>query len=179
MGTFAAAWPRQQLGPATIAVYVEALHDLPLDEVEAAMRTAIRMMRFPPTISELRGLIVDRQLGHPDAGAALELVEAAAAGTGSYSTLPEPAQRAVKAMGGMFSWRAAENPGIQRSQFLKLYDEFRQEARTALIAGEQRRQLPPAEPATPVAEEEPKALPWEEQARRARELADTIGRSMR
>jgi hypothetical protein len=128
LAKFKAAWPRVKIGDETVRAYIWGLHDLPELEVEETIEYAIRTCTFPPTIAELRALYAERILGLPDPGHALELVEAHVAAGDLALGLPGPVKRALKALGGSWSWRQAENPSVMRAHFLKLYEEFRRQA---------------------------------------------------
>lgn len=50
----AAAWPRTEFSETTIVVYAEALADLPVERVEAAIATLVRTSEWLPTVAKIR-----------------------------------------------------------------------------------------------------------------------------
>lgn len=126
------AFPRQPVGPGTVRVYLRELGDLPELALTDAVCGLIRTSEWFPTISAIRNATAERMLGLPDEGEALAQVEARIAwarGGGidkdATSVMHPAVVDAVHAVGGFFSFRSAENPGVVRGQFLKLYRERR------------------------------------------------------
>lgn len=62
----AAAYPRQNVTPETIRVYLDRLADLPEPVVVAAIHQAIDTHTFFPTVAELRGIIAEHANGPDD-----------------------------------------------------------------------------------------------------------------
>lgn len=62
----AAAYPRQNVTPETIRVYLDRLSDLPEPVVVAAIHQAIDTHTFFPTVAELRGIIAESANGADD-----------------------------------------------------------------------------------------------------------------
>jgi hypothetical protein len=123
IATLAAAYPRQQLEPATIEVYTRSLADLDHDLASAAVTALIASSVFFPTVAEIRSQAAELATGLPTATEAWIMV----------TTHPDyrPAmtaevKEALNAVGGSWAVRTSENPETLRAQFRRAYEEIRQ-----------------------------------------------------
>jgi hypothetical protein len=125
-------------------IYVEHLADIPTGALEAGVNRMIATRQSPwfPTVAEIRAAVLDYEL--PNEAAALEQVEARVR-LGVESPLHPLVKRALDLVGGVYSYRTAEEPTVIRGQFLRLYRSLRedavQDASRALPSGEQQREL--------------------------------------
>lgn len=128
------AFPREKVSLETKVQYAEHLSDLPPEALEAAARDYIRTARFFPTIADLRERTCERVLGLPSEEIALAQIEArqAWARESEYARGEAPdmhllVRQALGHVGGAHAFRMTTEPGILRSQFLKLYRDLRAE----------------------------------------------------
>ena len=138
LATLRAAWPRQEVGQDTAAVYAAMLADLPLEEAKAAVQLLVQTSRFFPTIAEIREKVAEARCGDLTAPElAWGEVQEAIGRVGSYHRplFANPAiQRAVDAIG----WRAIcldENLSATRARFLDAYKAARAQAIEAVATG--------------------------------------------
>ena len=136
----AAAWPRFEIGRETLREYVGGLSDLSYDEVARAVDEAIRTMKYPPTIAELREVVGRGRYGYPDASFAVAVLDRALATKEVaerrtiLADLPGPGKLALEQIGGFYGWRTSEQPDRMRYEFTKLYDEHcRREVRAVMV----------------------------------------------
>ena len=124
-----AAFPRPQVSPETIEVYVANLVDLPYADATEAVGVLLRQARFLPTIAEIRGAYTDhcfRKAGLLTAEEAWGIVEWAFRKVGGYRPFPATTKggpllkRAVAAIG----WQTlcqSENIVADRAHFFRIY----------------------------------------------------------
>jgi hypothetical protein len=148
--------------PDTFRYYLHDLADVPVDLLHTAVvhlcRTSTDPRRFP-TLGQIRAACAEHLLGLPNEAEALGQVQALVAWA-RQSTLERavsaPAlhplvRRAFDLVGGSQAFRATDEPGILRAQFLKAWRELRgAEIRDAQLAptlepGNARVTLNPAE----------------------------------
>jgi hypothetical protein len=137
-----AAYPRAQFPTETVTVYVEALADLPDEEVAAACRRLVLRAMYLPSIAEIRRDVIERRHGWPTPGEAWQL-----ALTGAAHGHPcEPLAEAYKAMGGKWGVQTATNLGALRHGFERDYDQRVEQAVLADMTakGGRAHVLPPA-----------------------------------
>jgi hypothetical protein len=117
----ALAFPASDVTPDTVRLYVRALSDVPLDQLEVAVQELIatRTSAFLPTVAEIRLVAVRRALGAPSEVEALEQVIEYLADQGHPPH--RCVHRALHAVGGAYAWRVSENPSVLRGQFLAAY----------------------------------------------------------
>lgn len=134
VATLKAAYPREVVEEATLAIYSAMLADLSYEEAELAVRDQVATSRFFPTIAEIRRAAAERRLGLPSATSAYEQVLAVIDGGLSVGDLPNPAKRALDLIGGTWAVRTCEYPLELRRQFKQAYDELRADAIRVEIA---------------------------------------------
>lgn len=124
-----AAWPNTSATPATVAVWLEMLADIPDNELLIVVHQAIAEGgAFPPSIGQLRDRWRQAKSPvSPDAAAAgLQSLRKAINGVGAwgYPKFRDPiVGKVVEAMG----WDmicASENWSTDRAHFLRLYESF-------------------------------------------------------
>ena len=132
LSDLARAFPRQPIEPATFAVYLRELDDVPPDALQLAVRELIRTSEFFPSVRAIRAAAVARALALPSPAAALAQVEERIAwarnGDRDLADAPpvhEVARWTLDRVGGYSALRDSAEPGIVRAQFLKLYREVR------------------------------------------------------
>lgn len=126
------SFPNFPTKPQTVAAYHLALDDLPCEAVQAAVREALRTLKFFPTPAELRAIVADKLLGLPTAEEAWGEVAAQIRECGVYRT---PAwscaavQAAVRAIGyrNLCMTEIDDLPG-QRAHFYRTFDAYRERA---------------------------------------------------
>lgn len=124
IGVIAAMNPSKQFGRNTIAVYSEALSDVPIEELREAVWEIVKTRTYPPTVSEVLALVVARRLDLPEPMAAWEMLCRVLEERSGYRELPATIQRAADAVGGPFTIRQTDNEIALRAQFLTAYKEF-------------------------------------------------------
>lgn len=114
-----AAFPRGEFTEERAEVYAKFLEPLDYRAANKAVAHLIATSRYLPTIAEIRETVARLTSGIPEPEEALEeVVRAAQAGRYEFS---HPAVRkAVDALGWDYIQRC-EEPGVWRSQFLRLY----------------------------------------------------------
>ena len=141
-----AAYPRANISAdeVTVAIWHDMLIDLDDEVVAVAVKRMIATLRFPPSIADVRGAVLEaaRELrGTPDAGEAWQRVVRAISAYGYYS--PDQARealggdiwRAVEMMGGWSRLCLSESPmSALSAQFERRYGELMEKrARSLLI----------------------------------------------
>lgn len=125
LGDLKRAFPRQKIELPTVEIYARELADLPETALEVAARELIRSSEFFPTIAAIRQAAVTSLLALPSEAEALAQIEARVAwGRSQVGTCPAVetgVHQAVLAVGGYYAFRASEDPGVVRGQFLRLY----------------------------------------------------------
>lgn len=142
----------------TIRVYVRELSDIDPAALEQAARALIRTSEFFPTVRAIRETVAEQTLALPGEAAALEQVYARIAWhrddeadrEGDPPHVHPLVRHALDLVGGYSAFRTADDPGVVRGQFLRLF----REARAAAVRDAQTGDLA----ALPAAPERP-ALP--------------------
>lgn len=157
LGALAAAFPYAKIEKPTIAIYAEALADIPPAILRAAGLACISRATFFPAIAEIRAEALNMATpAKPTADEAWRQVleQVAEVHADGKPTFSDPVIARVVAGVG---WRAiclCEEPGVPRGQFYKLYNAaLERERQTALLpqgvrdlaaqlqAGQQQKQL--------------------------------------
>lgn len=139
-----AAFPRQPVTPETVKAYLANLEDVPPPALEQAVRRLIRTGTFFPLISEIRAAVAEQKLLFPTEAEALAQVygrirwQRETEGEGEPPPVHPLVKSALDLVGGYAALRAADEPGVIRGQFLRLYREMRssglQEAQIGALA---------------------------------------------
>lgn len=136
VGTLSTAYA-VDLEETRLAVYVNALRDLPAADGAAAVHRLLKTSHWFPSVAEIRETVLDLRLPLPTAAEAWELVEETGRralarpynGRDSMQTgLPGIVARALKLSGGEYGYRYSENINALRAQFLRLYADLRDSA---------------------------------------------------
>ncbi len=123
------AYPNSEVSPATVAVYMRLLRDIPAAQLQTVVDQAIATCKFLPTVAELRDMYA--ALGNGDRltwADAWQLVVKEIRRIGSYGVPhfdDDMTQRTVAAMG----WRElclSENQAVDRAQFRDMYNAMQQ-----------------------------------------------------
>lgn len=119
----AALFPAGSVTPTTVALYVQALEDLPIRALDGAARELIATRTSPylPTVGEIRMTACRQVIGAPSEVEALEVANEYAGRDHGGSRPHRCVLRALNAVGGKYAWRTTENPTVLRSQFLAAY----------------------------------------------------------
>ncbi|MFL5313057.1 MAG: hypothetical protein ACJ79H_21705 [Myxococcales bacterium] len=132
LGLLTKAFRREKITPDVLALYLAELSDLPPAAVEAAARELIRTSDFFPTIKALREAAVERLLSLPTEAQALAQIEArmgwARKSEDARGDPPEVhplVREALDRVGGWHAFRATDEAGVVRGQFLRLYRDLR------------------------------------------------------
>lgn len=140
-----AAHPGKELGEDTPRAYEAALGDLPVDLLKAAVLHCLATSRWFPSIAEVRGAAADilaRAQGHPTALEAwgqlrrwLRSPKSVIVNGQRYQrrALPEPAMRALAALGGEAMVRDSENPTADRARFVEVYNQLLERERGQMM----------------------------------------------
>lgn len=123
-----AAYPRQEVDEATLAIYAESLLDLDYPAAQRTVHGLIRTSRFFPTIAEVRTAWAEHELGVPSAGAAWEQA------SNRWPVTNPVVRRALELVGGSYAIRTSENPVAIRAHFMRVYDDLRREAVNAVAS---------------------------------------------
>lgn len=125
-----AAYPNSKPEEATHAVYLEVLHDIPLEELAVIVRQIVSTPgAFPPSAGDTRDLWLRSKGLLPDVDAAERAWASATAamrGVGSYGVprFKDPlVAEVVKTMG----WQtlcASDNPEADRAHFMRIYNAY-------------------------------------------------------
>lgn len=125
------AFPRQRVELATITVYVRELADVPIDDLERAVRGIIRESQWFPTVSEIRARVAEMTLELPIETAALAQVDARMEwarqeedGRGEPPPIHPLVSTAVDRVGGWHSFRT-EDASAVGGRFGRVYRELR------------------------------------------------------
>lgn len=148
LAVLAAAYPRFEPDELTLTVWHEMLGDLDYPIASLAVKACMLQNTFPPSISEVRKAAV--KLMHPEklsASEAWEKVNAALDKHGIYGqveameSLPPLVARVVRAI-GFGKMCLSENLGVERGQYMRMYDEMSGKQDTEmLIPGRMRVQI--------------------------------------
>ncbi|MEG0431018.1 MAG: hypothetical protein RR420_05345 [Anaerovoracaceae bacterium] len=138
------AYRKENISQDTINVYYELLEDMP-DEL--GLKAALQCMtkgNFFPSIAELRSAAADIGTATiATAEEAWEEVNHAIRYTGSYKS-PKFSQPLIGKVVEMMGWRNlcfSENPSIDRAQFIKYYNTYRERKVKDLVTPKQVREL--------------------------------------
>lgn len=153
------AFPRQTIDGETFRVYLRELEDVPAGALDEAVRSLIRTSEFFPSVRAIRETVAERTLQIPLEAAALEQVHRRIAWArddeadrdGVPPDLHPLVRDALGHVGGFSAFKTADEPGVVRGQFLRLFREVRAAAvrdaqlgdLAALEPGERQRALSP------------------------------------
>jgi hypothetical protein len=146
------------MDPGTLRVYLRELDDIPLAVLEQTVRELIRTSEFFPTVRAIREAAAERTLNLPGEEEALAQIEARIRWAredeetrGDPPSVHPLVVRALEHVGGFHGYRSADEPGVVRGQFLRLYRDLRgraiHDAKVGAIEiepGQERRALGPA-----------------------------------
>lgn len=134
------AYPRTQIGPDTLRVYLEDLGEIPTALLERAVRQSIRTEEFFPTIRAIRHACAELALDLPSDTEALQLVDGYLVQSREVPVawkMPTLVEEAVKLAGGYRVFRTSDEPAVVRGQFARYYRDLRAAAvRAAQIRDE-------------------------------------------
>jgi hypothetical protein len=125
-----AAFPRDKVGDETSPVYERYLADLEATEVWPVIDELVATRKWFPTVSEIRGLTIQRRVGAPSVARCFEAIAhydktARNVPRVRASEFLHPlASTALKLSGGLHGYRGTTSPGVWRSQFRKIYEEL-------------------------------------------------------
>lgn len=133
LADLARAFPRQTFDAGTLRVYLRELDDVPPEALDLATRALIRTSEFFPTVRAIRERVAEHTLELPGEAAALEQVYARVAWArddeadrvGSPPPIDPLVRQALDQVGGFSAFKTADEPGVIRGQFLRLYRETR------------------------------------------------------
>jgi hypothetical protein len=135
VAVLSAAYPRQEIEEATLAIYCEMLLDLDHAIAERGVKVLMANSRWFPTIAEIREAVLEQQSPLPSPAEAWELLDiswqvANARGLPDSfgDDVPRIVLRALKVVGGKQGYRFSDNVNALRSQFLRVSDELRHSA---------------------------------------------------
>lgn len=140
IGILRDAYPRAEFPDRSVAAYAEMLADLDDQAVVEAVRRLILRSPFLPAISEIRREVAEMRLALPSSVEAWEMV--ASQDGPSVLHLPDEVAEALKSMGGKYALRHSTEPGIFRSQFVKIYEGLREHALLVEMGAVGVRELP-------------------------------------
>lgn len=123
-----AAYANSQVTPATIAVYVRLLADIPPADLQVVVDQCLAECKFLPAIAEIREryALLTRTIAQPTAAEAWGevLVEIRRVG---YVGSPYFADSAIAQVVRQMGWRElcmSETPGVDRAQFMRMYEQL-------------------------------------------------------
>jgi hypothetical protein len=132
-----AAFPRQPVPAETFALYLRELGDVPPEVLDRAVSRLIRTQTNDrwPTVGALREACAEEVLALPSESAALRQVNALARWrardplerAGSAPDVHPLVREALTLVGGTLAFRTADEPGVIRGQFGRLYRDLRAE----------------------------------------------------
>jgi hypothetical protein len=147
IAALAAAFTTNGVEQATVALYLQALRDIPERDLQDAVMHLIDTQheRWFPTIATIRALVFQQRLALPTPEHAWELIQNEA----YRQNAPAAVGEALKGVGGTWALRNAPQ-GVVRGQFIQQYRDTRQraitdasaESRAALGAGATLHALP-------------------------------------
>lgn len=121
-------YPRADFSEDNVDAYVELLADLPAGELRIAARAWAIEHQFPPSVAELRAIVVERRVGLPAAMVAWENVERAIRDDpegDAVRALPLEVRAALKMIGGSYALKTSQRPELFRRDFIQAYDLLR------------------------------------------------------
>jgi hypothetical protein len=116
-----AAYPATAAAPQTTTLYDRYLRDLPFAETEVVVDELIATSVALPTVADVRRRVIGDGLALPTA------LEAYASLSARGAERHPLTLRAASYFGGSYNVVNAENPSVARAQFLKAYEELREE----------------------------------------------------
>ena len=125
----AAAYPQWPASKETVAVYADALGDLAMEDVTAAVRAIIRTDDRWPTVATIRRRVASTNgLLAPSAGVAWSEVcgLAASVGRGSAARFSHPTITAAVTAIGWYNLCNSTNLDTLRAQFTRIYEDGRE-----------------------------------------------------
>ncbi len=127
-----AAYPNTQVGEQTIIVFLRNLSDIPVEELQVVVDQAIATERFLPGVAVLRDMwhALTTNPNQMDGEEAWGLVQAEIRRIGSWGTpafSDERTAKAVQAMGWL-NLCQSDAPGVERAQFMRIYNSMAQRA---------------------------------------------------
>lgn len=133
LADLARAFPRQTFDAGTLRVYLRELEDVPAEALDVATRQLIRTSEFFPTVRAIRERVAENALDLPGEAAALAQVYARVAWArdddqereGDPPPIDPLVRQALDQVGGFSAFKTADEPGVVRGQFLRLYRETR------------------------------------------------------
>jgi len=126
------SFPNFPTKPQTVMAYHLALEDLPYDAVQAAVREALKVLKFFPTPAELRQIVADKLLFLPSAEEAWGEVTRQIRDVGMYGT-PRWSCGAVQAAVRAIGYRVLcltdhDDLPTQRAHFFRVFEAYRERA---------------------------------------------------
>lgn len=132
LAELASAFPRQKIEAPTLRIYLRELADVPPELLAVAVRDLIRTSEWFPTLQAILEAAAERSLALPSESGALAQIEARMAWVRSeaFETAPGPpvhplVRETLEHVGGFSAFRATDEPGVLRGQFLRLYRDAR------------------------------------------------------
>lgn len=125
-----AAYPRQEIGDPTAALYVKFMADLDYHATEVAIARHIATEKFFPAIAEIREAVVNVTNPLPSAAEAWRETLRAVYDVGIYKGPPKFSHPAVDKAVDTIGWREicmseVGDPAI-RAHFMQVYESYRQ-----------------------------------------------------
>ena len=130
IGLLAAAYPRQDLPPASITLYRHMLADLDARAAGEAVMDWISREKWWPSVGEVRRAVFDRTSGLPDPERAWEIVTQATRTQPTYEpgyeayVMPAEWPQHLRDVVSTIGWRRiclGESASVDRAQFLRAY----------------------------------------------------------
>lgn len=123
------AYANAKIDEGTVAVYMRLLADIPPADLQAVIDQCIAECKFLPTVAEIRERwhILTRTLGQLSAAEAWGQVKAEVRRIGSWGTpkFDDPTvARVVKMMGWNEICMSEAPEGVDRAQFMKMYEQL-------------------------------------------------------
>jgi hypothetical protein len=115
-----AAYPRTQVSPETLSVYLRQLRDLPIEEVEQAVGELLNGSEFFPAIAEIRVAVFERRLCLPPIGEAVQQLTRGRSKDDFHPLVWE----ARMAIGDSYDWRE-RGDAMMVAQARKVYEDLR------------------------------------------------------
>lgn len=136
VAAIAAAYPMWPASRETVAVYADALADLPAADVRSAVAEIIRTEDRWPSIATIRRITASRAgLLAPSGAQAWAEVRALASSGAQPAAASHPAiSEAISAI-GWWDLRTSSNPETIRAQFLRIYEDCQRRADRPILAG--------------------------------------------
>lgn len=123
-----AAFPNTAASEGTVAMYLRLLRDIPAPQLQTVVDQCVAEMKFLPTVAEVREkyLALTERAGELAAAEAWGMVKAEIRRVGSWG-LPEfddPQVATVVKQMGWLELCASDSPeGVDRAQFMRMYDQ--------------------------------------------------------